>query len=431
MKVTTKSPSVTQAVMTVVAEMSELQTIKNHVLKHLAPKAKLPGFREGKAPLAMVEKSLDPATLQSEFLEHAINDLYPEAVRQAGIRPVDQPEVNLKKFVPFTTLEFEATVAVVSEIKLPDYKKIKKRRNTIKLTDKDVQDVIDALLKRQAEKVEVNRAAKSGDEVLIDFKGVDDKGQAVKGADGKDYPLQLGSNSFIPGFEDNLIGQKPGAEKTFTLTFPKDYGVAALANRDVTFTVNVNKVQEVVEPKLDDKFAQSVGPVKTVAELKADIQKELTVERQRQADRDYESELLQDITNKTKFSVPQVIIDDQVDRMFQELQQNLMYRGQTVQEFLETDRLANGKTEEQYKADIMAPQAEERVRASLVLAEIADREKIEVTPEELEIRLQTLKAQYSDDQMRAELDKSENRRDIASRMLSEKTMAMLASYANK
>ncbi len=427
MKVTATHPSATEAVLTVIADATELATIKAHVLEHLAPKVKLQGFRDGKAPMSLVEKNVDPSTLQTEFLEHAINDLYPDAVRQSGIRPVDTPKIELKKFVPFTTLEFQANVPVVSEIKLPDYKKIKKSRTEAKITDKDIDDIIVALQKRAAQKKDAGRAAKAGDEVSIDFKGVNEKDEDVKGADGKDYPLALGSDTFIPGFEENLIGLKAGDKKTFALTFPKDYGVKALANRKITFSVTVNKVQEVILPGVDDAFAASVGPVKTVTELKADIKKELSIERQREADRNYESELLQEITAKSKFSLPEAIIDDQAERIFKEVQQNVTYRGQTIQEFLE----AEGKTEDEYKKVDLRPQAEERVRASLVLAEIADREKIEVTPEELEIRIQVLKGQYQDEKMQVELDKPDNRRDLASRMLSEKTMAVLSNYATE
>lgn len=426
MKVSTTHPSATEATLVVVADTKELDTIKQHVLKQLSRNVKLPGFRQGKAPAALIEKNIDPSTLQSEFLEHAINDLYPGAVQQAAIRPVARPDIQLKKFVPFTTLEFEVTVAVVGKIQLPDYKKLKKARPAVKLTDKDVEEVITALRTREAEKQPVKRAAKEGDEVVINFKGTDEKGEAVKGAEAKDYPLQLGSKSFIPGFEDNLIGMKAGEDKTFKLTFPKDYGVKALANRKVSFAVTVATVHEVVKPKADDAFAAKVGPVQTLKQLKEDIRRELSIERQRQTDLEYESALVRDITAKSKLQVPQVLIDDQVERMFKETKQNLVYRGQTIQEFLE----AMGKSEEDYKKDELAPQAEERVKASLVLAEIAEAERLEIMPEELEIRLQALKSQYKDPQMQAELDKPENRHEIAARMLSEKTVARLAEYAN-
>lgn len=426
MQVTTTKPTDTQAVLTVTADAEELKTIKEHVLKDLAKQVKVPGFRAGKVPAAIVEKNVDQAALQTEFLEHAINDLYPGAVQQAGIRPVDRPEIEVKKFVPFTTVEFEAKIPVIGEIKLGDYKKLKLARQPVKVTAKEVDDVIKALRQRAATATDVDRAAKANDQAVIDFKGVDDKGQPVKGADGTDYPLPLGSNTFIPGFEDNVIGMKTGEEKTFTLKFPKDYGVKALANRNVTFTVTVKKVQELVEPELNDAFAATVGPVKSVEALKADIKRELETERQRQADLDYESELVKMLAAKSTVSIPEALVNDQIEQMFREIQQNLIYRGQTIQEFLEME----AKTEEAYKQEVLKPQAEERIKAGLVLAEVADREKLDVLPEELDIRIQALKSQYTDAQMQAELDKPENRRDIASRMLSEKTVAKLASYAS-
>lgn len=427
MQVTTKHTSETETVLAIAADSKELTTIKQHVLRDLAKQVKVPGFREGKTPPALVEKHVDGVKLQTEFLEHAINDLYPGAVQQAGIRPVDRPQIEIKKFVPFTTLEFSAVVPVVGQIKLPDYKKIRKTRPVVKITAKDVDDVISSLRKRAAQKTDVERAAQKSDQVIIDFRGANNKGEPVKGADGQDYPLSLGSNSFIPGFEDNLIGLKAGEEKTFTLKFPKDYGVKALANRDVTFTVTIKKVQELAEPALDDTFAASVAPVKTLAELKADIKKELQTERQRQSDLDYESELVKSLADKTKVAIPQVLIDDHIQRLLRDLQQNLMYRGQTIAEFLEQE----GKSEEEYKKEVLAPQAEDRIRASLMLAEVSEREKIDILPEELEIRIQSLKSQYTDPQMQEDLNQPETRREIASRMLSEKTVAQLAAYANK
>src|SRR5690606_38690098 len=175
------------------------------------------------------------------------------------LRPVSRPSVNLKKFVPFTTLEFEAEVEVLGTVKLPNYKTMTKSVKKPEVTTKDVDAVIADIKTRMAEKKDVKRAAKEGDQVWIDFKGVDAKGQPVKGADGKEYPLVLGSDTFIPGFEKNLIGQNAGDKKTFTLTFPKDYGVKALANKKVTFTVTVTKVQEVIEPKVDNAFASRLG----------------------------------------------------------------------------------------------------------------------------------------------------------------------------
>lgn len=428
MQVKKTNTSPTQVVLTVIATEKELKPIKDHTLTHFQGKVKVAGFREGKVPADVLEKHVDAQQLQSEFLGEAVEQLYISAAQDEKLRPVDQPQVSIKKFVPFTTLEFEATVSVLGQVKLPDYKKVKLAKTKATVTDKEVKEIIESMQSRMAEKKDVAHAVKDGDQAYIDFSGVDAKTkEPINGADGKDYPLIIGSNTFIPGFEPEIIGMKAGEEKTFTVTFPKDYGVDMLKNRKVTFTVTVIKVQELELPKVDDAFAAKAGPFKTVAEMKADIKKQLAQEKQYKADRDYESELVKKISDKSNVDVPEVLVQDQIERLMQELQQNLIYRGQTIQEFL----AIAGKTEDAYKKDVLRTQAMDRVKASLVLAEIAETEGLDVTPEELEVRMQTLKGQYQDPQMQEELNKPEARRDIASRILTEKTVQKLVSYATK
>jgi len=423
MQFTTKQLPDSKLSVLVVAEASELSSLKDHVLGHFVDRVKMPGFRQGKAPLALIEKQVDPSELHNEFLEEAINSLYQRAINEAKLRPVERPEVNIKKFVPFTTLEFEAVMTVIGEVVLPDYRKIKIPKPKISITEKDIQAVLTSLQIRLSDKKEVDRPAKTNDEMTIDFKGVDLRGQPIAGADGKDYPIILGSKSFIPGFEDNLIGLKASSEKTFELKFPKDYGAKALAGKVVKFSVKVTKVKEIQPIKIDDEFAAKAGPFKTLKELTDDVRKHLTSERQNEADRNYEAELVKQITAKSKLSVPKVLVEDQVNRTLEELKQNLVYRGQTYQEYLDLE----GITDEQNRK-LLTPGAEERVKAGLVLSEISEAEKVTVTPDELEARIQTLKTQYKDEQMQAELAKAEGRRDIASRMLTEKTLDKLVSY---
>ena len=411
--------------LTITADQVLIDNAKQHVLKHLAQQMKLPGFRPGKAPMAIVERNADSSLLQSEFLDEALNRMYSAAVEQEKLRPVSQPQVNLQKFVPFTDLELSAEVEVVGDVKLPDYKKFRLAKKAAAVTEKDIDDVIENLRTRGAEKKDVDRAAKDGDEVTIEFKGTDAKThEAVKGADGKDYPLVLGSDTFIPGFEANIVGMKTGETKSFTLTFPKDYGVKALQNRKVTFEVTVSKVQELVKPKVDDEFVTKVGPFKTVKDLRADIKKQLESEKQSEADRDYENELLDMLADKTTVAVPKVLVDEEIERTIGQVRQNLTYRGQTWQEYLEE----RGQTEEEYREEA-SKGAERRVKAGLALSEVADKEGITVTPEEFQLRMQLLKGQYNDKLMQAELEKPENARSIISGMLTEKTVAKLTDYA--
>jgi len=426
MQITKKSLTPTSVQLTVVADAALLSTVKAEVLAELGKDVKLAGFRAGKAPLAVVEKNVDQSLLQSQFLDRALNRMYGQTIMDERLRPVAQPKVSVQKFVPFSTLEAEMEVEVIGEIKLPDYKKFRLARKPVNVTAKDVDEVIANLRSRAADTKDVDRAAKDGDQAVIDFKGIDAKTKApVNGADGVDYPLVLGSNTFIPGFEPELVGLKAGEEKTFDITFPKDYGVSALQGRKVTFTVTVKKVQAVSEPKVDDAFAASVGPFKTLAELKADIKTQLQAEREEQNRRDYESELLEKLAEKTKVDVPKVLVDEEIERHEADERQNLTYRGQTWQEHLE----AEGVSEEEHR-EKQRPAAELRVKAGLVLSEVADKEGLTVAPEELEMRLQLLKGQYQDAAMQAELNKPEVRRDIASRMLSEKTIGKLSAYAS-
>lgn len=425
MQVTQKNLSETKVQLTIVADAETLAAAKKEAVAHVAKGLKLQGFREGKAPASLVEKSADPTALQSEFLDIAMNRLYVHALDENKLRPVAQPQVSVKKFVPFDTLEMEIEVEVVGAVKLADYKKVKLEKPAVKVAAKEIDEVVDNLMTREAEKKDVDRAAKKGDEVTIDFKGVDTKTkEAIQGADGKAYPLVLGSNTFIPGFEPEVIGLKKGDEKTFDITFPKDYGVSALQNKGVTFTITVQAVKEVVAPKLDDEFAAKVGPFKSVQEMKDDIKKQLETEKEYQADREFSDKLILKIAEDSAVAIPEVLIEEQIDRMEQEERQNIMYRGQTWQEHLK----AEGVTEKEHRAR-MKKDAELRVKAGLVLSEVAEAEKLTVTPEEVEIRMQLLKGQYPDPQMQAELDKPENRRDIVSRILSEKTIAKLRDYA--
>jgi trigger factor len=425
MQVTKKNVSDTKVQLTLAADAEIMKAAKEEALRAFAREVKVQGFRQGKAPLHLVEKQLEPARLQADFIERALNRMYGRALEEQKLRPIAQPEIKIGKFVPYEALEAEATVEVVGEVTLPDYKKIKLTKDKPAVTAKEVDEVLKQLKTREAEKKDVDRTAKQGDQVWIDFKGVDAKTkEPIKGAEGKQHPLNLGSNTFIPGFEENLVGLKAGEQKQFDLTFPKDYGVKSLQNRKVTFDVTVTKVQEVIEPELDDTFAAKVGPFKTVDELKADIKKELQARKEAEANQKYADDLVKKITEKTKVAIPQTLIDEQLERLEQEHRQDLTYSGLTWQEFLERE----GLTPETYR-EKQRPMAELRVKAGLVLSEIAEAEGLEVTKEELDAQLNSLKQQYPDPQMRQELEKPEARRSIASRLLTEKTIAKLTSYA--
>ncbi|HSX44762.1 MAG TPA: trigger factor [Candidatus Saccharimonadales bacterium] len=420
MKLVNKLLSDTKVALTISGEPDELMTLKDHVVGHFINRIKVPGFRSGKAPLSLIERQIDANELQSEFLEEAVNSFYRQAIDQAKLRPIEQPEIIIKKFVPFTTLEFEAKLSVIGEIVLPDYKKLKVIKAKVTVSDKDVEDVLESLRSRLADKSEVKRPAKNGDELSIDFTGTDAKGEPISGAAAKAYTLILGSKSFIPGFEDNLIGLTTGGNKTFKLKFPKDYGVKSLANQTVEFEVKVNQVQELSLPKVDDKLAVKAGPFKNLKELTTNIKQQLVLERQTAVQNDFESALIKAVADKSQVKVPQVLVDEQVDKTLEELKRDIVYRGQTYQEYLDQEKISDEQNRQR-----LEPAATEQVKAGLILSEISEQENIDVSEVELIARMDELKSQYKDQQMQAELNKASARREIAGRIITEKTIKRL------
>ena len=425
MQTTIKDISNTKKQVVISCSDEELSEIKKNTLSKLAKEVKAPGFRNCKAPSNIIEKNIDQQKLQSEFLDEAINLFYVKAIQDNNLKPISRPEINVTKFVPFNTLEFQAIIEVLGPVKLFSYKTLKKQLKNSSVSEAEVKEVLNNIATRQAKSSEVKRAAKNKDKVWIDFKGVDDKKQPVAGADGKDYPLVLGSKTFIPGFEENIIGLKKDDKKTFDTIFPKSYGVKKLAGKKVTFEVKVNKVEEVSTPKIDDKLAKEAGPFENLTQLKRDIKAQLLEQKNKQNIQDLEAEIIKEITEKSSVDIPDSLVQDQTDRILADFKRDLSYKGQTFKEYLEMQ----DKTEEEFVKKVVIPDAKQRVKAGLVLAEIADQEQIHVTPEELETRIQVMKSQYKDPATHAELDKPEVQHDIKSRLLTEKTITKVYELA--
>jgi trigger factor len=273
-----------------------------------------------------------------------------------------------------------------------------------------------------AEKKTVDRASKAGDEVIINFVGTDKDGKEVAGASGSDYPLTLGSKSFIPGFEEGLVGKKAGDHADLPLTFPKDYHHKPLASVKVTFAVDVKEVKTVTLPDLNDEFAVTTGPFKTVEELKADIRRELTDQKEREALDKLRDQLVEQLVKGSNIPTPEVLIADQMASLEKDFVQNLLYRGMTLPQYLEQQK----QTEDEWRDSELREQAVRRVQVGLALAELSKVEKIEASMDELNARLQEMLQQYgSDTKIREQLDTPEARRDLANRIITEKTVDRL------
>lgn len=404
------------------ADAEAVATIK------LSKSIKVPGFRAGKVPPSVAAKHVDPAALASQTMDDAISKAIAEAFVEKNIQAIDRPQVEVKKYVPGESLEFTAEVAVMPTITLGDYKKLGVKPVKTAVSESDVNEVITRMQEGFAEKKEVSRAAKDGDDVLIDFIGKKDD-VAFEGGTATDYTLTLGSGQFIPGFEAQIEGHKEGDEFDVSVEFPKEYHAKDLAGQPVVFSVTLKKVTERVLPELNDEFAAKAGPFKTLAELKADITAELTKQKERENSDAYKDQLIQALVEKSEVPVPDVLIDDQVAAIERDVQQNLMYRGMTVDAYVEAQGFADI---DDWKEKEVKPAAKRRVQAGLVLAELSKAEKMQLTEQEIDEHLQIHKDQVAKQPEALEqLSTPEARREVANHYLTEKTIDRLVELNSK
>lgn len=428
MKSTIKHVSETRALVTVVLGKEELKAAEQVALVRLGKNMKVAGFRKGKAPIAMVAKNADPAALSEEILNSAVSKAIADAYTDNNLIPLDRPEVEIKKFVPGDTLEFTAESDILPEVKLGDYKKLKAKKVEVKVEKSDVDDVIKRIKQQFAEKKPVTRKAEMGDEAVIDYVGK--KGdEEFQGGSATDYALGLGSGQFIPGFEEAIVGHATGEEFDVPLTFPKEYHSKELAGQKVVFSVKLKQLNEVVLPEDSDEFAAKVGEFTAMADLRKDIKAELSAQKEREAMDEARDDLIQQLVDKSKVAAPKVLIDDQVKSIQQDMFQNLMYQGMTMDQYVASKGYDNL---ENWEAKEATPLAEKRVKASLVLNELAKDLKIEVTPEQLNARLDMYRQQYANQpEMAKRFDEPEIQRDITNRLATELTVDKLVELNTK
>jgi trigger factor len=424
MKTTVKYLTDTRVLVTISLGKEELDAAQQVALKKLSKTVKVPGFRKGHVPLEMVAKHANPEELGQETLENAFSRAVAESFIENKLQALERPEVEIKKYVPGQDLEFTAEADVLPKVKLGDYKSLKVEKTTVKVVKKDIDDVIERMLQGMGEKKETKDAAKNGDETIIDFVGKKDD-VAFDGGTGTDYPLTLGSNSFIPGFEEALVGHKAGETFDVPLSFPENYHQKSLAGEKVVFTVTIKKVNQVVTPEINDEFAAKVGPFTSIDELKADIKTEITAQKEREAGDKTKDDLVKQLVEKSTVSVPTVLLEDQVRSIEQDLTQNLAYQGMTFDQYLESRGLAD--RDAWVKAEAHEA-AEARIQAGLVLAELSKILKIEATADELAEHVNVYKSQYANNpDMANRFDEPEVQREVANRLITEKTVDALVA----
>lgn len=348
----------------------------------------IPGFRKGKVPQQMIEKMYGPEIFFDEAANILIQEEYPKAYDECGLDIVSQPEVEVVQIEKGKPFIFTAEVALKPEVKLGKYNGITVTRQDITVTDEDVENEIKSQLSRNARSIDVtDRAAQMGDTVVLDFDGSVD-GVPFEGGKSENYTLELGSNSFIPGFEDQLCGKNLEEDIDVNVTFPKDYHAEELAGKKALFKCKLHKITTKELPELNDEFAEDQG-FDSVADYKEDVKKTLTERKENAAKRTQEDEALAKIIADSKMDIPDAMIDFQVNQMLNEYANNLAQSGLSFEQYMQF----TGMTLEQLKAQ-MRPDAEDRIKGSLVLEAIAKAEGFEGTDEDVEKKIEEMAEQY-------------------------------------
>lgn len=422
MKTTTKKISETKVELKVVLDADDLHKARTQAVARLAANVKVQGFRKGKAPASLVEKQISPNDIASETIDLAVRTTMGVAFDQQKIAPIAIEKVDVTKYVPDETAEYQAIAEVLPEVKLGDFKKLKAKMDKTEPTAAEVQEIVDNIIRAYAEKNVVKRAAQNGDEVIIDFVGKKD-GEAFAGGTAKDHHLTLGSGEFIPGFEEGIIGHAAGDKFDLEVTFPQDYPEKSLAGQKAIFETLVKQVNEVVVPKADDELAKKCGNFETMADLKADIKKNLETQNRHRANEKYRDDLVKELVKGSKVAAPEILIQDQLRFINDDVSRNAASHGMTLEQYLER----TGQTMEEWQK-AAHELAEERVKASLVLQILAREQNITASPEEVDAKIAELRDLYKKSkEAMANLKKPEVRQDIRNRLIIDKALDFLVS----
>lgn len=426
MKVKSKKLSDSRIELTVTLEPKDLKEAKEKALAKLAKEVKVEGFRKGKVPSEIARKFIPENDLNAEAIDIAVRTTVITAFNQVEKSPLVIPTVNVTKFVPDEIAEYTATADIIPEVKLGDYKKLGVKKPEAKVTEKEIEGVLDNIANSFAEKKAIKRPAKLTDEVVIDFVGKKD-GEAFPGGSAKDYKLVLGSKTFIPGFEDGIVGHEPGDKFELKLTFPKDYGVKDLAGAKTVFEVLLKQVNEVTKPAIDDELAKKCGPFKTLKELKKDIEKNLSSQNEYRLNEQFKNDLIEALVKKSSIPAPEVLIDDQMHAIREDIERNASSQGMSFEDFL----ARNNETVENWEKEARKV-AEKRVKASLALQTLAVEEKITVSDEAVSAKLAELRDVYKKSSEALKNLKNPNvKMDIKNRLIIEETLNYLVKINQK
>ena len=352
-------------------------------------KISVPGFRKGKVPRQMVEKMYGPEIFYEDAANALIPDAYSKALDECEEDIVSSPEIDVTQIEKGKSFIFTATVALKPEVKLGKYKGVKVEAAEVTVTDEEVDAKIEKERENNARTIEVtDRPVKDGDMTILDFEGFVD-GEAFDGGKGTDYPLTIGSGSFIPGFEEQLVGANIGEEKEVNVTFPEDYQAEELKGKAAVFKCTIKEIKEKELPALDDEFASEVSEFDTLEEYKKDVKETLTIEKEKAARDAKEAAVIDAIIADSDMDIPEAMVTTQQKQMIDEFAQRMQMQGLSMEQYFQFTGATLDKMMEQVK-----PQAETRIKSRLVLEAVAAKEGIEATEEDYEEEIKTMAEVY-------------------------------------
>ena len=378
-----------KVVLTIEVGAEEFEAAINKAYLKMRGKIAVAGFRPGKAPRKMIEKLYGVEVFYEEAVNIVLPDAYESAVKEQELDVVGYPEVELVECGK-EGVTFKATVAVYPEVKLGQYKGLEAPKAEVKVMAADVNARLKEMAERNAHLVSVERAVKKGDTANIDFEGFDN-GVAFEGGKGESFDLEIGSGSFVPGFEEQLIGMKAGEEKDIDITFPENY-TPELAGKPVVFHVKVNEVKAKEVPAIDDEFAKDVSEFETLKEFKADLKAKITAERKEAAQHAFEDVLMKKVADGVECEIPEEMIAVQAENMLNNFKQQLASQGIPFEQYLQM----TGTTEADFKAQAEGPAAEQ-VKMDLAIEAIVKAEGLEATDEDVEENLKSVSEKYGMD----------------------------------
>lgn len=407
-------------VLTVEVEADEFDAAVEKAYRKTRRKIRVPGFRPGKAPRKIMEAMFGPEVFYEEAINAAFPDAYDAAVKEKELRTVGMPEVELEGKPSRSGFTFKATVPVYPEVTLGQYKGLSAPRRTVSVTDADVEARIGQLADRNTRLVSVDREAREGDTVVIDYEGFLD-GVPFAGGKGENHSLELGSHSFVPGFEEQLVGAKAEEERSINVTFPDNYA-KDLAGKEAAFQVKVREVKEKDVPELDDEFAKDVSEFDTLAELRENLRVSIEKEREEAARREFEDALMEKAADNITADIPDILVENQAKRFVNNLKNQVFQQGMSYEQYLQI----SGLQEEKILQDAMEP-ALRQVRMDLTVAAIIDAEHIEASEEEIEAEYAKLAEQSGMDT--ESIKKYFNQDQIREQVLTRKAVSLVADSA--